>query len=713
MTAERKQFRVTRAYSRGIGKPVRKTAATNLPPSALGDALAAAGLGLCRLSPDSAGIACDPQAQALLQCDPILSKLAAARALGTAGRKTLFAAIRRGRTIGHARTLVGWPLRNGTVSRIEVGISRGAAAGELLLTVADRTAEHEELRQLRDRAEHLRYTVEFNPQMPWLAEQDKGVTAVTDRYLKLCGITEDQALGFLGWMHVVHPQDLEKMQAAVGTSMMSGKPMDIRLRFRIADGSFRWMRSQSFPRRNEAGDIIQWYGYTEDIHEIVMQEIEVRWRAEHDALTGLPNRTLFNQRLDQAIDAAGRDFARTGLMMLDLDHFKEVNDLFGHDAGDTLLKRFSEILIRQAPEGATIARLGGDEFAVLVPNMESPDALERVADNIFQDLKTPISLDWRDVDCRSSAGAAVYPIHATSASELFKHADIALYEAKKSGRGKFQIFDPAMKNAMQRRVAMVNIGREAVENKLILPYYQPQFDMMTGQLTGFEALLRRRDRNGEICLPGTIAEAFNDYEVAEAIGLEMLEQILADVVDWTARGLDYGHMAINAATAEFRNRDFMERLISKVDKAGIERSRIVIEVNEAVFMGRAAPLVGQMIAEMKQEGFGIALDDFGTGYASLTHLREIPVDSLKIDRSFIMDLFTADDSAAIVSAIITLAHSLRKTVIAEGIETPEQAEFLKRHGCSIGQGFLFGRPEPREVAMALMGEDARRRAQRA
>ena len=676
-------------------------------------ALSLAGVGTVRATGVDHPLILDERAAALLdagKAGPVTLRTAT-RQLDSASRSTLFAAIRCALAGEDRRVPVTLGGASGPLRHLDVGLGRivgqdGRIA--VLATIVDRTDEREELAALNRRIDHLWHTVELNPQLPWLAEQDKGVTSVTDRYLQLVGLKEEEALGFLGWMKVVHPEDLEKMQAAVGKAMIGGTPMDVRLRFRVASGEYRWMRSQAFPRRNEAGQIIQWYGYTEDIHEIVLAEIETRWAAEHDPLTALPNRTLFNRRLDEVIARASADFSRVGLIMLDLDHFKDVNDIFGHDAGDRLLVRFAKILQENIFEEATIARLGGDEFAILLPNMQTADALEQLAERIFAGLKRPISLDGRDIDCRSSAGSAVYPTHASNASELFKHADIALYEAKTHGRGKYLTFEPAMKNAMQRRVAMINIGREAVENHRLLPYYQPQYALDTGEVIGFEALLRRRDRNGQICLPGTMYEAFNDFEVAEAIGIEMLDMIMRDLVEWRDRGLDFGKMSINASMSEFRNRDFIDRLIRQTDGAKIPRDRIVVEVNEAVFLGRTAPLVGEMISELKQEGFGISLDDFGTGYASLTHLREIPVDSLKIDRSFIMDLFNESerDSGAIVSAIIKLGHSLGKTVVAEGIETRRQAMFLRQNGCTIGQGFLLGRPAPKADVTALLGGGA-------
>ncbi|WP_414901846.1 putative bifunctional diguanylate cyclase/phosphodiesterase [Sphingomonas flavalba] len=674
---------------------------------AMATALALAGVGQCRLTGLDASAQVDPIAAALLKIGPAPTARALLRLVAPADRAALFAAIRQALAGQGARLAVGW-LVDEAVVHSDITLSLGGTADQrvLVATIVDRTQEREEIAQLRRRNKHLWQTVDLNPQLPWLAEQDKGVTAVTERYLKLVGLKEEEALGFLGWMKVIHPEDLEKMQATVGRAMMLGEATDVRLRFRVASGEYRWMRSQCFPLRDESGTVLQWYGYTEDIHEIVLQEIETRWAAEHDSLTALPNRALFNRRLDEVIAHAALDMSRVGLMVLDLDHFKDVNDLFGHDAGDRLLMQFAKVLQNSVFVEGTIARLGGDEFAVLLPNLESPKVMEDLIEAIFAGLKTPIKLDGRDFDCRASAGWAIFPTQANNASELFKHADIALYEVKNTGRGRYLAFEPKMKNAMQRRVAMINLGREAVENGRLLPYYQPQYSLETGAVLGFEALLRRRDRSGAICLPGTIYEAFQDFEVAEAIGIEMLNMIVADMKMWRAQGLDFGVMSINASTAEFRNRDFIQRLIAHADGAGIPRDRFCIEVNEDVFVGRAAPLVSQMILELKHEGFGISLDDFGTGYASLTHLREIPVDALKIDRSFIMDLFgetgNGTDSGAIVSAIIKLGHSLGMTVVAEGVETRRQAAFLKRHGCTVGQGFLFGYPSPAEVVTELL-----------
>lgn len=675
-------------------------------------ALELAGLGTL-LAPSLTGrIHADKRASSLLGTRRKLTAQALLRLIERQQGPVVIRAIRQALSGVPVTIAVSGKAANGAVLHVDAGFSRSETPDgtpALFVTLIDRTEEREEIADLNRSVEHLWYTVELNPQLPWVADNDKGVTRVTERYLKMVGLEEEQALGFLGWMNVLHPEDLPRMQSVVGNALLTGSPHDMRCRFKMADGSYRWMRSRAFPRRDEDGNIIRWYGYTEDIHELVLTEIETRWAAEHDPLTGLPNRALFNQRLDDLTKRAADGLGRLGLVMLDLDHFKDVNDILGHHAGDRLLTQFAKVLRETITMEATVARLGGDEFAILLPNIDGAEAIQALIDELFASLKAPLRLNGREFDCRASAGSAIFPIHATNASELFKHADIALYEAKNAGRGRYMSFEPSMRSKMQRRVAMINIGREAVENKRLLPYYQPQISMQTGEVIGFEALLRRRDRSGQICLPGTIAEAFNDFEVAEAIGINMLDMVIADMTDWRSRGLECGKVSINASAAEFRNRDFINRLIAHTDGAGIPRDRLVIEVTEGVFIGRSAPVASEMITELKQAGFGISLDDFGTGYASLTHLREIPVDALKIDRSFIQDLFgeTGNDSAAIVSAIIKLGQGLGKTVVAEGIETDRQADFLRQHGCSAGQGYLFGRPAPKSAVDELLAGQRR------
>lgn len=574
--------------------------------------------------------------------------------------------------------------------------------GRALMTLTDITSEALERDQAAQQIEDLWYTVELNPQLPWTGDVTGRITSCTDRWLSLTGLTFDEAMGYTGWEKTCHPEDISKIQAAVASSMASGEAMDVRFRARIRTGEFRWMRAQAFPRRNADGEVIKWYGYTEDIHELVLVERSMQFQARHDALTGLPNRASFNAKLDEFV-ANGGGLRQVGLLLLDVDNFKDVNDVLGHDAGDKLLIAFSRSLGRALPPGAFLARIGGDEFAVLVSGLFAPAELEQLCDTLFAALRQPVDLDGRMVEYRCSVGGACYPNHGQSPTELFKNADIALYEAKAHGRGRFVLFDPAMKQLTQRRVAMVNLGREAIEHRQVLPFYQVQVDLSTGRPIGFEALLRRRDSKGRIALPASIEAAFGDAEVAEALGDAMLDAVLQDITDAGDRGIDLGTVAINFSTAEFRSDSFVDRLVGKMARARVRFDQIAIEVTESVFLGRQAEKASQTIVELDRLGFAIALDDFGTGYASLLHLRQLPVDMLKIDMSFIRNILANADDRAIVGAIINLGQSLGLDVLAEGIESADQLALLRALNLRFGQGYLFSRPMPIADACALMG----------
>ncbi|BDD68960.1 GGDEF domain-containing protein [Sphingobium sp. TA15] len=575
----------------------------------------------------------------------------------------------------------------------------GAGRPAADLVMIDVTTEHAEIGRLRRSTENLRLIVEYNPQLPWLADPDGRIIDFTDRWLESSGLDREEAEGN-GWLAATHPDDIGPLTQRITHSLTTGESFDVRVRLMVND-QYRWMRAQAYPRRDEEGRIIRWYGYTEDIHESVLIEEQIRWNAEHDSLTELPNRAMFNACLDKALAKALTEFRKVGVFLLDIDNFKDVNDLMGHHAGDDLLKSFASRLKDIFAGEGVVARLGGDEFAILIENVESRQQLADLANRVLT-IRETLFAAGRSLECGVSIGVAAFPEDGRVATELLRHADLALYRAKSLGRGRMQMFEQSLLEDMQERVAMINRARTAVRDGTIISYYQPKVSLQTGELVGFEALLRWRDSCGTIRSPAEIYAAFDDHDVADMIGQTMTSQVFADMAAWRARGLPVGHVAINVSSAELRRERFAGRLIETMDRYSIAPDSIEIEITEGVFLGAASDTVRRSIDELHMCNIPLALDDFGTGFASLSHLRSLPVSTLKIDRSFVSGVTARESDGAIVSALVTLGRALNMKVVAEGVEEADQSIKLREMGCDYAQGFYFGRPAPSENIPALI-----------
>jgi diguanylate cyclase (GGDEF)-like protein len=432
----------------------------------------------------------------------------------------------------------------------------------------------------------------------------------------------------------------------------------------------------------------------EDIHENKLAEERLRWAAYHDDLTNLPNRRLFQERLQQTLDKAADAQSKVGLLALDLDNLKAINDRFGHDAGDALLQEFAARLSDVVSNTDTVARLGGDEFAIILTDVLSENDVTRKAKAILAHTQEPLRYRGRALDCRTSIGGALSVGSGITVNELRKQADLALYHCKTVGRGTFQMFHPSMRDEAQKTTSALEIARQAVTSDWIVPFYQPKIDLASGRLDGFEALLRWRHPRTGIHAPEMIAPALDDSELGRAIGARMLSSVLRDLCVWLDAGLETGRVAVNASSAEFRHGDYAERILEELGRFRLPTSCLEIEVTESVFLGRSARSVERALRNLSTAGVTIALDDFGTGYASLTHLKQFPVHVIKLDRSFINDMETDESDAAIVEAVLNLGQSLGIKVVAEGVETAAQASLLRAHGCDVGQGYHFGHPMP-------------------
>lgn len=462
-------------------------------------------------------------------------------------------------------------------------------------------------------------------------------------------------------------------------------------------GRDKWWDVVVTPIRDSSGEVTGLLSISRDCTAEREKSEELEWASEHDALTGLPNRRAFQSRLQAAVLRSMRENSKVGLLIIDLDHFKHVNDTLGHSAGDAMLKQFAARLRKNLRSGDFVSRIGGDEFAILVENISSGDDLLVVGEKAAAALKSPVRIQGRALSGGASIGGAQFPDDAQSANELFKVADTALYALKAEGRGGTKLFHSYMREEAQRVASQLSFARIAVNDASVRPHYQPKVDLATGLVQGYEALLRWTHPAKGLQPPDTIEEAFKDYELASKIGSIMQDKVLGQMRRWKDCRLDFGRVSINAAPAEFLRDDYAERLLARVMDYGVQASLIEVEITEHVLMASGSKYVHRALALLKEAGVSIALDDFGTGYSSLSHLRDFPVDAVKIDKSFVQQMMVDAEICAIVSAVINLSASLGIVSVAEGIETDRQMEMLRAAGCSLGQGYLLGEPQPAEV----------------
>jgi diguanylate cyclase (GGDEF)-like protein/PAS domain S-box-containing protein len=545
----------------------------------------------------------------------------------------------------------------------------------------DVTEERRAEAALRASEERLRLALRAGRMVAWEHNLKTGQSKQIGDALDLLGIGSGPASEFYDR---VHPDDRAGMERFIrGAENHEGREF----RYVHPTGGTIWL--SGWAERTEEDRLV---GITFDITERKRAE-ERAWRAaNHDALTGLPNRRLFHQRLEQALAAAERSGTSVSLLLLDLDNLRDVNDALGHDAGDAVLVEVAQRLTEGLREIDTVARLGGDEFALL---LAEPLRLEHAlnhARSLTERLSQPFRQRGHTLSCRASIGIAAYPDHHRSLQDLLKDADIALYRAKVQGRNRAVVFAPEMRAETERRVSIASEVRAALAAAQIVPFYQPKVCFSTGEIVGFEALARWQHPEKGLLTPGYFGSAFDDPELATAIGDSILRQVAADLRAWRGRGLAFGRVAVNCSSAEFRKPDLAGNILAVLDAYGIPMSAFEVEVTETVFLGHGSENVTTTLHKLCAAGVLITLDDFGTGFASLTHLKQFPVGHLKVDQSFVRNMEQDSDDAAIIAAVVGLGRSIGVKVTAEGVETEGQAQRLSAMGCDYAQGYRYAKP---------------------
>ena len=469
------------------------------------------------------------------------------------------------------------------------------------------------------------------------------------------------------------------------------------------DGTLFWSDIYMAPVRDEQGNVNHFVIAHYDITERKRHEAELEFRTNRDPLTGLANRNLLRDRLAQSLAFAMRHGHPVWVVFVDLDRFKFVNDTLGHLAGDELLKKVAERLQGAVRETDTVARLGGDEFVLLLPERSdvalSTIAVQRVMDAIAR----PVTIEGHEFFLTCSIGVSAFPADGDDVETLIKHADIAMYRAKETGRNNFQFYTAAMNQQALERLHLEGDLRTALERNEFLLHYQPQVDLRSGRIVGMEALLRWQHPRLGMVPPLRFIGLAEETGLIVPIGAWVLRTACEQVKAWQSQGLGYLRVSVNLSARQFNQHDLTQSIADVLQETGLEPQYLEIELTESMVMTDVDHTVG-ILRDLKALGVQMSIDDFGTGYSSLSYLKRFPIDVLKIDQSFVRDITLDPDDAAIVTTIISLAHNLRLNLIAEGVETEAQLQYLQRHGCDEIQGYYFSRPVPAEAFAELIRE---------
>lgn len=474
---------------------------------------------------------------------------------------------------------------------------------------------------------------------------------------------------------------------------------------RRKDGTRYPSRQTVTPILDSEGKVTHFITVLEDISQEKAHQDKLRHSATHDLLTGLPNRMLMQEHLQHAMSAAKRGKHVVGIVFIDLDHFKIINDSLGHQVGDALLRKVSSRLSACLRVGDTLARLGGDEFVVLLPGINTPLDAAIVAEKMLDSLSTPIQVDTHELPTGCSIGISVFPLDGDDADTLLKNADTAMYTAKESGRNSYRFYVPEMNARVVKRMELEKDLRRAIAQSEFELHYQPQTEMKSGRIIGVEALIRWRHPQRGLISPADFIPVAEETGLIVPIGEWALLTACRQLAAWQEAGLPPITVAVNVSVRQFRHEAIITAAENALRETGVQPGHIELEITESMMLENA-DINTSILTRLHGMGFQLALDDFGTGFSSLGYLKRLPFHVLKIDRTFVQDIGLDADDTAIAVSIIGLAHNLGMKAIAEGVESPEQRHFLKKHACDFEQGFLFSHPLPADQLVDLFKRDS-------
>jgi diguanylate cyclase (GGDEF)-like protein/PAS domain S-box-containing protein len=581
--------------------------------------------------------------------------------------------------------------------------SDGAVAG-LIGTITDVTGLKEAESALRQSEGRFRDLTELSSDWYWEQDEQFRFTQMSSKIYEF-SLDAQEHIGRRRWEMPLQGVSEEQWHAHKALLAAHEPFQDFVYQRHDVNGNLRDISVSGRPIFDEQGRFKGYRGIGRDITEQKQVEEKIRHMAHHDALTQLPNRVLLHDRIGQAIAKAQRSREALALLFIDLDRFKTVNDSLGHHVGDRLLKSVAARLEACTRGSDTIARIGGDEFVVLLSDLDEPENARHVAQKVLDALSAPVEIDGHELRVTPSIGICAYPHDGHDVEALMRNADTAMYHAKQMGRNNYQFFTQAMNDAAQERLLLENDLRHAVERGEFVLHYQPQVDLRTGGIIGFEALVRWQHPQRGLVAPSHFIGAAEETGLIGQIGEWVLREACSQARAWHDAGHAGLQVAVNCSAQQFQREGFVETVGRVLRETRLASPRLDLEITESVIIHHSEEVIARF-ESLDDMGVRISIDDFGTGYSSLSYLKRFAIHQLKIDQSFVRDISSDPDDAAIVSAIIAIAHSLGLQVVAEGVEAAEQLAFLRSLGCDAAQGYFFSRPVPADEFARLLDQSS-------
>ena len=590
---------------------------------------------------------------------------------------------------------------------------------QILNGVLHKQRLEQNIREVNQRLEasenRYRFIVNNSPDIIYMLDDEGRFAFVNDRVTGLLGYKPEEILG-KHYSELVHKEDLEKARYAFDerrTGVRASHDIELRLLCKDTSLPYRYFESRSITielnamgmyQKKRSGDdkgFFGTYGVARDISERKRAEEIINFQLYHDLLTNLPNRALFRDRLNLAISQARRQDSQLAVMFLDMDRFKVINDSLGHLAGDQLLQAVAGRLTTCLRDSDTLARVGGDEFNLLIPDIAGREDAVMIATKIFDQLKQPVQLEGHEVFVSFSIGIALFPQDGASMEVLIKNADMAMYHTKSHGKNGYEFFSDNMKGLFQQQLSMENSIRRALDGNQFELFYQPQMEVSSGRICGMEALLRWHHPERGLLLPDDFIPLSEESQLIIRIGNWVLEAACRELRKWIKAGLDDIILAVNISAAQLEQQGFVDGILEKLKRYGVSGNRLELEITENVLMHDMDKAVSKL-RKLAAHGVRVAVDDFGVGYSSLGYLKSLPLNTLKIDRSFISEIRSSQDRNSIVTAIIAMARELNLEIVAEGVENQGQMDYLRALNCCKAQGYLLGYPvSAKEARQAL------------